>query len=479
MFSIYHVFFAFHAISNINIFFFVEKQFFLISRFMLFSTLKNIEKCPFTYWLNGRWFLQIVDMASPDGWAVWGVVVSTRWWLLVDHCVMRNWDRILVRAVKGLISRAGMVSICPLLWQRDIKLQQTNQIVDRDSWNIYPLYPLFPCSDFVSQMWGWLGRWGCNVFLTFYAISNISRTQNLGIQNNYFSFNVFFVFFFVCWKYWKVPLHLQLLVKWYTLFPPYFRPEVTSHKWRHMMTSSHGDITLLCKVTIVAKEVTSRYVAMHVMFTIATQCLCCCYAMQCLCCCYVRVLSLICGRRHIEFNVATQCLCCCYVRVLSLTCGRRHFEFNVATQCLCCCYVRVLSLTCGRRHFVSVTLFTEIAICKIVDVNKMFTSSLTCGLRHFVFVLSKGGPILIVIIFHWVHPRLDLYVCHPEIAICKIVDVNKMFTSSLTCGLRHFVLVLAKGGPIFIVIIFHWVQPRLGLCPGRLSSIISHFPTIS
>ena len=28
-----------------------------------FSTLnkKNIEKSPFTYWLNGRWFLQIVD----------------------------------------------------------------------------------------------------------------------------------------------------------------------------------------------------------------------------------------------------------------------------------------------------------------------------------------------------------------------------------------------------------------------------------
>ena len=42
------------------------------------------EKCPFTYWLNGRWFLQIVE---------------------------------------------------------------------RDNWNLYPLYPLFPCSDFVSQMW--------------------------------------------------------------------------------------------------------------------------------------------------------------------------------------------------------------------------------------------------------------------------------------------------------------------------------------
>ena len=64
--SIFHVFFAFHAISN-------------------------KKKCPFTYWLNGRWFLQIVD---------------------------------------------------------------------RDSWNLYPLYPLFPCSDFVSQMWGWLGGGG-------------------------------------------------------------------------------------------------------------------------------------------------------------------------------------------------------------------------------------------------------------------------------------------------------------------------------
>ena len=64
----------------------------------------NIEKCPFTYWLNGRWFLQIVD---------------------------------------------------------------------GDSWNLYPLYLLFPCSDFVSQM----GGGGCNVFLTFSAISNISRTK--------------------------------------------------------------------------------------------------------------------------------------------------------------------------------------------------------------------------------------------------------------------------------------------------------------
>ena len=68
--------------------------------YAIFNIKKNIEKCPFTYWLNGRWFLQIVE---------------------------------------------------------------------RDSWNLYPLYPLFPCSDFVSQMWGWFGGGGgCNVFLTFY-----------------------------------------------------------------------------------------------------------------------------------------------------------------------------------------------------------------------------------------------------------------------------------------------------------------------
>ena len=59
---------------------------------------ENIEKCPFTYWLNGRWFLQIVE---------------------------------------------------------------------RDSWNLYPLYPLFPCSDFVSQMWGGGGVMFFSHFMLF------------------------------------------------------------------------------------------------------------------------------------------------------------------------------------------------------------------------------------------------------------------------------------------------------------------------
>ena len=41
----------------------------------------------------------------------------------------------------------------------------------------------------------WGGGGGCNVFLTFDAISNIYKKKNLGIQNHYFSFNVFFGFF--------------------------------------------------------------------------------------------------------------------------------------------------------------------------------------------------------------------------------------------------------------------------------------------
>ena len=83
-FSIFQVFFAFHAISNIkkkiwckksgggggglgwggggvwN--FFVRKT--ILSDFTfyaIFNIKKNIEKCPFTYWLNERWFLQIVN----------------------------------------------------------------------------------------------------------------------------------------------------------------------------------------------------------------------------------------------------------------------------------------------------------------------------------------------------------------------------------------------------------------------------------
>ena len=43
------------------------------------------------------------------------------------------------------------------------------QIVDGDSWNLYPLYPPFPCSDFVSQMWGGGGVMFFSHFMLFPA----------------------------------------------------------------------------------------------------------------------------------------------------------------------------------------------------------------------------------------------------------------------------------------------------------------------
>ena len=50
--------------GGVDKFYFFRKLIFshLISCFMLISTLKiNIDRCPFTYWLNGSWFLQIED----------------------------------------------------------------------------------------------------------------------------------------------------------------------------------------------------------------------------------------------------------------------------------------------------------------------------------------------------------------------------------------------------------------------------------
>ena len=78
--------------------------------YAIFNIAKNnIEKCPFTYWLNGRWLLQIVD---------------------------------------------------------------------RDSWNLYPLYPLFPCSDFESQMWGWLGGGGGVMFFSHVMLFTFLEKKN-------------------------------------------------------------------------------------------------------------------------------------------------------------------------------------------------------------------------------------------------------------------------------------------------------------
>ena len=82
-FSIFHVFFAFHTISNIKKKFGVQKNFggggggcwifffrkTILSHFTFYALKKNILKppvCPsrLVYCLNGRWFLQIVDRDS-------------------------------------------------------------------------------------------------------------------------------------------------------------------------------------------------------------------------------------------------------------------------------------------------------------------------------------------------------------------------------------------------------------------------------
>ena len=65
-----NVFLICYAIYNIletNIwqsllFFFEKNNYFSFNVFFMFCYAGNIEKCPFTYWLNGRWFLQIVDI---------------------------------------------------------------------------------------------------------------------------------------------------------------------------------------------------------------------------------------------------------------------------------------------------------------------------------------------------------------------------------------------------------------------------------
>ena len=59
---------------------------------------------------------------------------------------------------------------------------------------------------------------GAVMFFSHFMLFPTFLEKKIGIQNNYFSFNVFFVFF-VCWKYCKVPLHLQLLVKWEVVSP--------------------------------------------------------------------------------------------------------------------------------------------------------------------------------------------------------------------------------------------------------------------
>ena len=53
--------------------------------------------------------------------------------------------------------------------------RQVSQIVDRDSGNLYPIYPPFLCSDFLSQVWGG----GGGVVLASEPVGGRSRATEL------------------------------------------------------------------------------------------------------------------------------------------------------------------------------------------------------------------------------------------------------------------------------------------------------------
>ena len=61
--------------------------------------------------------------------------------------------------------------------------------------------PLFPSYDFVSQIWGG----GAVRFFSHFMLFPTFLEKNLGIQNNYFSFNVLFVFFLYAGNIVKCP----------------------------------------------------------------------------------------------------------------------------------------------------------------------------------------------------------------------------------------------------------------------------------
>ena len=90
-----NVFLIFYAIYNISrkkqileykkYYFFEKNNYFSFNVFFKFFYAGNIEKCPFTYWLNGRWFLQIVDIHLGN----FNMKLTGRWFpQIVDHVDM-------------------------------------------------------------------------------------------------------------------------------------------------------------------------------------------------------------------------------------------------------------------------------------------------------------------------------------------------------------------------------------------------------
>ena len=217
IFSIFQVFFALHAISNIKkknwctkkkfrgggggVDFFFRKT--ILSHFTfyaIFNIKKKIEKCPFTYWLNGMCFSPNSREGQLESIDIHLYILYSLVLILYLKCgggggcnvfltfyaisnisrkknlgIQNNYFSFNVFFVFFLY--AGNIVKCPFTYSYWLNGRWFLQIVERDSWNLYPLYPLFPGSDFVSQMWGWFGGGGVMFFSHFMLFPTFLEKQ--------------------------------------------------------------------------------------------------------------------------------------------------------------------------------------------------------------------------------------------------------------------------------------------------------------
>ena len=111
--------------------------------YAIFNIKKNsFEKCPFTYWLNGRWFLQIVDRDSGNLYIQYNPLFPCSDF---GSQTYQMWGWFFFFGGGGNIFLAFM--LFPTILE---KINSGNKkqniflfrktIVDRDSGNLYPIY---------------------------------------------------------------------------------------------------------------------------------------------------------------------------------------------------------------------------------------------------------------------------------------------------------------------------------------------------
>ena len=119
-------------------------QYYITRRLCVLSNTKLYHQ-NLLLWISTKFWIAVQSNIKPNCQPRWlsglrrtGSLVHSL--MITRHCVLRNWDRIPVMAVKGLNSLAGIVSICPLLWQTGIKLP-TNQFTWKidQRWNYVKL----------------------------------------------------------------------------------------------------------------------------------------------------------------------------------------------------------------------------------------------------------------------------------------------------------------------------------------------------